>query len=95
MFTASDVLKSEFVEQPIDKIWSLISPLYMVDESQWLEQLVVLATPTEQEKSDITSKTTQLIEAIRRDKKSIQMIDALVLGIQFRYSRRYLVDVSR
>ncbi len=79
MFTASDVLKSGFVDQPIDKLWSLISPLYMVDESQWLEQLVTLAAPTEQEKSDIESKTTQLIKAIRADKKSVQLIDALLL----------------
>lgn len=79
MFTASDVLKSGFVDQPIDKLWSLISPLYMVDESQWLEQLITLATPTEQEKSEIRQQTRQLIEAIRADKKSVQMIDALLL----------------
>ncbi|WP_337918925.1 hypothetical protein [Vibrio cholerae] len=36
MFTATDVLNAAFIEQPLDKLWSLISPLYMVDESQWL-----------------------------------------------------------
>jgi RHH-type proline utilization regulon transcriptional repressor/proline dehydrogenase/delta 1-pyrroline-5-carboxylate dehydrogenase len=79
MFTATNVLTPEFIEQPLDKLWSLISPLYMVDESQWLEQLLPLATPTAEEKSAITIQTTQLIEAIRADKKSIQMIDALLL----------------
>ncbi|MCE0495119.1 bifunctional proline dehydrogenase/L-glutamate gamma-semialdehyde dehydrogenase PutA [Vibrio salinus] len=79
MFTATDVLKSEFVEQPLDKLWTMISPLYMVDESQWLEQLLPLATPTKDEKKEISEKTTQLIEAIRSDKQSIQMIDALLL----------------
>ncbi|AQM69850.1 Bifunctional protein PutA [Vibrio campbellii] len=79
MFTATNVLTPEFIEQPLDKLWSLISPLYMVDESQWLEQLLPLATPTAEEKSAITTQTTQLIEAIRADKKSIQMIDALLL----------------
>jgi RHH-type proline utilization regulon transcriptional repressor/proline dehydrogenase/delta 1-pyrroline-5-carboxylate dehydrogenase len=79
MFTATDVLNAEFVEQPLDKLWSLISPLYMVDESQWLEQLLPLAIPTDAEKAQIASKTTELIEAIRADKKSIQMIDALLL----------------
>jgi RHH-type proline utilization regulon transcriptional repressor/proline dehydrogenase/delta 1-pyrroline-5-carboxylate dehydrogenase len=79
MFTATDVLKPEFIEQPLDKLWSLISPLYMVDESQWLEELLPLATPSENEKSEITHKTTELIEAIRADKKSVQMIDALLL----------------
>ncbi|GAK86320.1 proline dehydrogenase [Vibrio ponticus] len=43
MFTATDVLNAEFIEQPLDKLWALISPLYMVDESQWLEQLLPLA----------------------------------------------------
>jgi len=79
MFTATDVLNAEFVEQPLNKLWSLISPLYMVDESQWLEQLLPLAVPTEDEKVQIADKTTRLIEAIRADKKSIQMIDALLL----------------
>ncbi len=79
MFTATDVLKAEFVEQPLEQLWSLISPLYMVDETQWLQQLLPLATPSQQEKDQITTKTTELIEAIRADKKSIQMIDALLL----------------
>lgn len=79
MFTATDVLKPEFNEQSLADLWTLISPLYMVDETQWLEQLLPLATPSESEKQQITDKTTLLIEAIRADKTSIQMIDALLL----------------
>ncbi len=79
MFTATDVLKTDFVEQPLNELWSLISPLYMVDESQWLKELLPLATPSDLEKQQIEIKTTELIEAIRADKKSIQMIDALLL----------------
>ncbi|MGB1972707.1 MAG: bifunctional proline dehydrogenase/L-glutamate gamma-semialdehyde dehydrogenase PutA [Vibrio toranzoniae] len=79
MFTATDVLKPEFNEQSLDDLWSLISPLYMVDETQWLEQLLPLATPSESEKKQIADKTTSLIESIRTDKTSIQMIDALLL----------------
>ncbi|MEZ9743530.1 bifunctional proline dehydrogenase/L-glutamate gamma-semialdehyde dehydrogenase PutA [Vibrio splendidus] len=79
MFTATDVLKPEFNEQSLADLWTLISPLYMVDETQWLEQLLPLATPSESEKQQITDKTTSLIEAIRADKTSIQMIDALLL----------------
>ncbi|MEZ8057091.1 bifunctional proline dehydrogenase/L-glutamate gamma-semialdehyde dehydrogenase PutA [Vibrio splendidus] len=79
MFTATDVLKPEFNEQSLAELWTLISPLYMVDETQWLEQLLPLATPSESEKQQITDKTTSLIEAIRADKTSIQMIDALLL----------------
>ncbi len=79
MFTATDVLNAEFIEQPLDKLWALISPLYMVDESQWLAELLPLATPTEQEKAQIALETSKLIAAIRADKKSVQMIDALLL----------------
>ncbi|OIN26292.1 bifunctional proline dehydrogenase/L-glutamate gamma-semialdehyde dehydrogenase PutA [Vibrio barjaei] len=79
MFTATDVLKTEFVEQPLEQLWSLISPLYMVDESQWLKQLLPLATPQGDEAQQIPQKTTELIEAIRADKNAIQMIDALLL----------------
>ncbi|MEZ8915373.1 bifunctional proline dehydrogenase/L-glutamate gamma-semialdehyde dehydrogenase PutA [Vibrio lentus] len=79
MFTATDVLKPEFNEQSLADLWTLISPLYMVDETQWLEQLLPLATPSESEKQQITDKTTSLIESIRADKTSIQMIDALLL----------------
>ncbi|WP_072670842.1 bifunctional proline dehydrogenase/L-glutamate gamma-semialdehyde dehydrogenase PutA [Vibrio injensis] len=79
MFTAIDVLNPKFIEQPLSKLWGQISPLYMVDESQWLTQLLPLATPSDEEKTLITTKTTQLITAIRQDKKSVQMIDALLL----------------
>ncbi|MGC9422286.1 bifunctional proline dehydrogenase/L-glutamate gamma-semialdehyde dehydrogenase PutA [Vibrio sp.] len=79
MFTATDVLNPTFVEQPLNKLWMQISPLYMVDESQWLKQLLPLAMPSNAEQSAMASKTTHLIEAIRRDKKALQMIDALLL----------------
>ncbi|RJX69741.1 bifunctional proline dehydrogenase/L-glutamate gamma-semialdehyde dehydrogenase PutA [Vibrio sinensis] len=79
MFTATDVLNDEFIGRSLDELWSLISPLYMVDESQWLTQLLPLAVPSDTEKQQISQQTTELIKAIRADKKSIQMIDALLL----------------
>ncbi|CAM2914771.1 bifunctional proline dehydrogenase/L-glutamate gamma-semialdehyde dehydrogenase PutA [Vibrio rarus] len=79
MFTASSVLSSDFINQPKDVLWSNISPMYMVDESSWLNELLELATPSKAEKERIKRQTTWLIEAIRKDKRSIQMIDALLL----------------
>lgn len=79
MFTATDVLTKQFVEQPLDQLWSLISPLYMVEETQWLEQLIPLAKPSDNEKRATKEKTTALINAIRADKNAVQMIDALLL----------------
>ncbi|MFA0027095.1 bifunctional proline dehydrogenase/L-glutamate gamma-semialdehyde dehydrogenase [Vibrio breoganii] len=79
MFTASSVLNPDFINQPKETLWSLISPMYMVDESAWLNELLKLATPLEEEKQRTKRQTTALIEAIRADKRSIQMIDALLL----------------
>ncbi|TKG28585.1 bifunctional proline dehydrogenase/L-glutamate gamma-semialdehyde dehydrogenase PutA [Vibrio breoganii] len=79
MFTASSVLNPDFINQPKETLWSLISPMYMVDESAWLNELLKLATPLEEEKQRTKRQTTALIEVIRADKRSIQMIDALLL----------------
>ncbi|OBT16992.1 bifunctional proline dehydrogenase/L-glutamate gamma-semialdehyde dehydrogenase [Vibrio sp. UCD-FRSSP16_10] len=79
MFTASSVLNPDFINQPKETLWSLISPMYMVDESIWLKELLKLATPLEEEKQRIERQTTALIATIRADKRSIQMIDALLL----------------
>ncbi|OED86900.1 bifunctional proline dehydrogenase/L-glutamate gamma-semialdehyde dehydrogenase PutA [Vibrio breoganii] len=79
MFTASSVLNPDFINQSKETLWSLISPMYMVDESAWLNELLTLATPLEEEKQRTKRQTTALIEAIRADKRSIQMIDALLL----------------
>lgn len=79
MFTAKDVLTTEFNQQPLQHLWSLISPLYMIDESSWLKQLLPLAMPSDDEKQAIENQTTELIQSIRADKKSVQMIDALLL----------------
>lgn len=61
------------------ELWDMISSFYMVDESPLLEQLLTLATPSEQEKQEIEQQATDLIKAIRADKKAVQMIDALLL----------------
>ena len=49
MFNAADVFRPSFIDQPLDDLWSLISPLYAVDESWWLAQLLPLAAPSLQE----------------------------------------------
>ncbi|PWI32600.1 bifunctional proline dehydrogenase/L-glutamate gamma-semialdehyde dehydrogenase [Vibrio albus] len=79
MFKAKDVLTPEFIGQPLDKLWPMISPLYMVDESELLSELLPLATPSEQEKAEMALKATTLIQKIRADKNAVQMIDALLL----------------
>jgi RHH-type proline utilization regulon transcriptional repressor/proline dehydrogenase/delta 1-pyrroline-5-carboxylate dehydrogenase len=84
MFTASHLLAPGYFNQSsssdlVQSLWQQISPMYCVDESAWLQQLIPLATPTEEESHTIALSTTRLIEAIRADKNAIQMIDALLL----------------
>jgi len=79
MFNAIDVLKPEFTARSSADIWPLISPLYAVDESSWLEQLLPLATPGADELGNTTRSATDLIERVRADDNAIQMIDALLL----------------
>ena len=92
MFKAKDVLKPEFIEQPLDKLWSLISPLYMVDESRWLEQLLPLATPTMEEKTAIADQNHPTYRKPFAPIKSIWMMRA-ASRIRLGYSGRRFIDV--
>ena len=79
MFKASDALSPLFMAKPVAEMWELISPLYIVDESTWLTELLPLARPSAEENALIEKNATTLIERVRADKQAIQMIDALLL----------------
>ncbi len=79
MFKAIDAMQPSFIERPLAKVWSEISPLYCVDESEWLKELIPLAQASESEREQTRRQATQLIEQVRADKKAVQMIDALLL----------------
>jgi RHH-type proline utilization regulon transcriptional repressor/proline dehydrogenase/delta 1-pyrroline-5-carboxylate dehydrogenase len=79
MFKATDTLTPSFIQRPLNELWQLISPLYIIDESSWLKELLPLATPSEQESPLIIKNATDLIERVRADKQAVQMIDALLL----------------
>jgi len=78
-FNAQDSLQQSFIEKPINELWSFISPLYCVDEEEWLQQLIPMATPSNQERTLISERSFDLIKRIRNDKNAIHMIDALLL----------------
>ncbi|WP_435236947.1 bifunctional proline dehydrogenase/L-glutamate gamma-semialdehyde dehydrogenase PutA [Psychromonas sp. PT13] len=78
-FTARHTLQPSFIEKSLNELWSFISPLYRVDEGEWLTQLIPMASASNQEKTIITEHSSALIARIRKDKKAIQMIDALLL----------------
>lgn len=79
MFKAIEVLQPDFVNRPLNELWQQISPLYSVDEEQWLKEMLPLAQPSDQELRDSTNEATTLIEQVRKDDDAINMIDALLL----------------
>lgn len=79
MFKATEVLNPDFIDQPLTDLWQLISPLYAVDETRWLNELLPLALPDDAEKLRITEGAAQLISSVRADDGAIHMIDALLL----------------
>ncbi|MDA7745924.1 bifunctional proline dehydrogenase/L-glutamate gamma-semialdehyde dehydrogenase PutA [Psychromonas sp.] len=78
-FLAVDSLDANFIDSDLAMLWSNISPMYMVDEGPWLNQLMDMAAPSVDEENAIDKKATELIERVRKDKNAIHMIDALLL----------------
>ncbi|MCQ1059328.1 bifunctional proline dehydrogenase/L-glutamate gamma-semialdehyde dehydrogenase PutA [Photobacterium sp. ZSDE20] len=79
MLKKIELLGPDITKQSIDELEALTSSLYMVDETKILQELLPLATPSKAEKAEMELQANELILAIRADKKSIQMIDALLL----------------
>jgi len=59
--------------------WERISPLYCIDEDLWLTELLKLVRPTSTENDEITTRAKDLVGQVRADRRSVQMIDALLL----------------
>ncbi|MBR9829810.1 MAG: bifunctional proline dehydrogenase/L-glutamate gamma-semialdehyde dehydrogenase PutA [Oceanospirillales bacterium] len=79
MFKAIDALHPGLIEQPLSALWEQISPLYAIDESRWLRELMALAEPSAEQIRAAESCATRLIEQVRADDGAIHMIDALLL----------------
>lgn len=77
LFEASSTLSNDFIERPLSVLWSYISPLYMIDESMWLTELLTVANTLESEK--IKALAENIILDVRADKKAMHLIDALLL----------------
>ncbi|WED22877.1 bifunctional proline dehydrogenase/L-glutamate gamma-semialdehyde dehydrogenase PutA [Vibrio sp. JC009] len=74
-----DLLQNQLINMPIEQLWEKISSFYMTDEARLQSQLLPLATPSEAEKQQIEDQASSLIQTIRADKESVQMVDALLL----------------
>nr|WP_067286033.1 bifunctional proline dehydrogenase/L-glutamate gamma-semialdehyde dehydrogenase PutA [Marinobacterium profundum] len=79
MFKAIDVLNPDFITRSSAALWAEISPLYAIDETRWLQELLPLAQPSDAELERTAAGATDLIEQVRADDAAIHMIDALLL----------------
>ncbi|WP_413112471.1 bifunctional proline dehydrogenase/L-glutamate gamma-semialdehyde dehydrogenase PutA [Thaumasiovibrio sp. DFM-14] len=79
MIKAADYFKGKWQNQSVNSLWANISPLYMVDETEWILQLIPYARKDDQEVILIEEQSTTLIRRIRTDKRAIGMIDALLM----------------
>ncbi|MFY0640661.1 MAG: bifunctional proline dehydrogenase/L-glutamate gamma-semialdehyde dehydrogenase PutA [Bermanella sp.] len=77
--SAQELAQPDRINQPLEQLWQQISPLYSIDESFWLKQLLTLAQPNDTELEKTTQLTAKLIKQVRADKKAVHMIDALLL----------------
>lgn len=79
LFTPTDLLQPEYITQSSTALYARISPLYSVDETRWLSQLLPLAKPTDAEREAAAQQTRQLVEHVRNDGKAVKMVDSLLL----------------
>lgn len=79
LFKPTELLSPDYIQQSSDELYARISPLYSVDEERWLSKLLPLAKPTDAEREAASEQTRKLVEHVRRDSKSVKMVDSLLL----------------
>jgi len=79
LFKPTELLSPDYIKQSSDELYARISPLYSVDEERWLSELLPLAKPTDAERDAASEQTRKLVEYVRRDNKSVKMVDSLLL----------------
>ncbi|WP_087025447.1 bifunctional proline dehydrogenase/L-glutamate gamma-semialdehyde dehydrogenase PutA [Thaumasiovibrio subtropicus] len=79
MIKAEDYFVDGWLDQSRQTLWEKISPLYAVDESAWIAQLIPFARNDDQEGQLIGERALALINQVRADKDAVHMIDALLM----------------
>ncbi|WP_330927065.1 bifunctional proline dehydrogenase/L-glutamate gamma-semialdehyde dehydrogenase PutA [Candidatus Sororendozoicomonas aggregata] len=79
MFKASNAFDADFIRQDQQTLWEMISPHYVIDESQWLTELLEQAALPASLKANITSRATRLVEQVRERDDALHIIDSLLL----------------
>ncbi|PID37825.1 MAG: bifunctional proline dehydrogenase/L-glutamate gamma-semialdehyde dehydrogenase, partial [Pseudomonadales bacterium] len=78
-FDPQDLLNPAYLEQGSKALFSRISPLYSVDESTFMQTLLPLAEPSEEEKQGVSEQTHKLVEHVRNHGDAVKMVDSLLL----------------
>ena len=79
LFNPVDLLSPDYIAQSSQELHARISPLYSVDETSWLSELLPLAKPSDEERKAAADQTRQLVEHVRNDGKAVKMVDSLLL----------------
>lgn len=79
LFNPVDLLLPDYIAQSSQELHARISPLYSVDETSWLSELLPLAKPSDEERKAAADQTRQLVEHVRNDGKAVKMVDSLLL----------------
>jgi len=75
MFKAPNVLDPTFIQRPSRELWHHVSPCSCIDEDAWLRERLPLAAPKPAERDAITRTATDLIQQVRANSGSTQLID--------------------
>ncbi|WP_199506705.1 MULTISPECIES: bifunctional proline dehydrogenase/L-glutamate gamma-semialdehyde dehydrogenase PutA [unclassified Psychrobacter] len=79
LFSPTELLNPQHLEQSSAALYSYISPLYCAPEERWLGELLPLAKPTDQERQGAAEQTRKLVEHVRNNNKAVKMVDSLLL----------------
>ncbi|WP_396586942.1 bifunctional proline dehydrogenase/L-glutamate gamma-semialdehyde dehydrogenase PutA [Bermanella sp. R86510] len=78
MFAASQVMDGEFQSQPRSEFWRNIVDNYAVNEADYLQELIKLASSSSDEKQQVEARATSMIKDVRQQDDAVHMIDALL-----------------
>ncbi len=78
VMNAREYLSPELIDQGPEQLAQKISPLFCIDESALLQQLILLDTPDEVLAGQTEVRASELIKAVRGSEEGMHMVDALL-----------------
>ncbi len=78
MFEASKALGGEYQDLGLEQWRQVVTDNYMVDESAYLEELLAIATPEEEDIREVTREATEMVKRIRADDKAREGVEAFL-----------------